>query len=139
MNNLQRERIAIFRADGESYSRIADALGLSVNTVKSYCRRNNMGGNLAEAAQKAATSQVFCTQCGKELNQMPCKKALKFCCNECRVKWWNAHLDKVNKKAIYSFICANCGKPFTAYGNSSRKYCSHLCYVNDRFKDGETA
>lgn len=138
MNRLQKERIALLRASGESYTRIADALGLSINTVKSYCRRNNLGGSLAEAAPKAAVSQVFCKQCGKELHQIPGKKALKFCCKDCRVKWWNTHPDKVNKKAIYSFTCAHCGKLFTAYGNSGRKYCSHECYVNDRFKGGET-
>ena len=42
---LAKERIALLRAEGKSYTKIADTLGLSINTVKSYCRRNNLGGN----------------------------------------------------------------------------------------------
>ena len=30
-----------------------------------------------------------------------------------------------------------CGKPFTVYGNSKRKYCSHECYIRNRFKGGD--
>ncbi|RXM53885.1 RNA polymerase subunit sigma-70, partial [Clostridium tetani] len=26
-----------------------------------------------------------------------------------------------------------CGKEFSAYGNKNRKYCSHNCYIRDRF------
>ena len=137
MNSLQKERIALLRTSGESYNRIADILGLSVNTVKSHCRRNNLGSNLYPTTPKQTTGQVFCKQCGKELIQIPHKKSLKFCSNECRVKWWNSHPDKVNKKAIYSFTCVHCKKTFTAYGNSSRKYCSHQCYISDRFRGSE--
>lgn len=136
MNSLQKDRISILRVSGESYNSIADALGISVNTVKSYCRRNNLTCNTSTVTTKTSISQVFCKQCGKELPQIPHKKPLKFCSDECRVKWWNTHPDKVNKKAIYSFSCAYCKKAFTAYGNSGRKYCSHKCYINDRFKGG---
>lgn len=138
MNSIQKERIALLRVGGESYARIAGILGLSVNTVKSYCRRNNLSGSMAVTAPKTPIGQAFCRQCGKELSQILGKKTLKFCDDECRVKWWNAHPDKVNKRATYSFTCAHCKKAFTAYGNSGRKYCSHQCYINDRFKGGET-
>lgn len=49
------------------------------------------------------------------------------------MKWWNEHLDRVDKKANYEFVCAYCKKPFTAYGNAHRKYCCHECYIEDRF------
>ena len=136
MNNLQKYRILLLRANGESYNIIADALGLSVNTVKSYCRRNNITCNTSTSTPKNSSNQAFCRQCGKELPQIPHKKPMKFCSDECRVKWWNAHPDKVNKKAIYTFTCAYCQKIFTSYGNSNRKYCSHNCYINGRFKGG---
>ena len=29
--------------------------------------------------------------------------------------------------------CENCGKEFHLYGDSRRKYCSHECYIKDRF------
>lgn len=136
MNDLQRERIVQLRTGGASYNKIASALGISINTVKSFCRRNNLGGNLSIGVLKNIVSQIFCKQCGKELVQVPGRKALKFCSGDCRVKWWNARPDKVNKKAFYSFTCANCNVSFTAYGNSTRKYCSHQCYIHHRFKGG---
>ena len=36
----QKENILQMRADGQGYAKIAEALVLPVNTVKSYCRRN---------------------------------------------------------------------------------------------------
>lgn len=38
-----------------------------------------------------------------------------------------------HENAIYTYICAACGKQFEAYGNNHRKYCSNKCYINDRF------
>lgn len=51
----------------------------------------------------------------------------KFCSDRCRMKWWNSHLDQVQRKANYDFVCPVCKKPFTVYGNANRKYCSHEC------------
>ena len=63
--------------------------------------------------------------CGKEVVQPGGRKEKKFCSDKCRNKWWNSNLDKVNRKANYEFICPHCKKPFSAYGNKNRKYCSH--------------
>ena len=41
--------------------------------------------------------------------------------------------DELKKRAVYDFKCQNCGKPFQAYGNNHRKYCSRKCYINERF------
>ena len=41
--------------------------------------------------------------------------------------------DQINPGNAYEYTCAHCGKPFTAYGNKGRKYCSHECYIADRF------
>ena len=43
MTAAQKQRVEFLRAKGESYAAIADDLGISENTVKSYCRRNNIG------------------------------------------------------------------------------------------------
>jgi len=138
MNQLQKERIAELRSNGAGYGKIADVLGMSVNTVKSYCRRNNLVGHQAESVP-VTINQTYCKQCGAELIQPSGKKQLKFCSDVCRTKWWNSHPEKVNKKAVYSFTCAFCNVSFTAYGNSKRKYCSHGCYLKDRFKVGDQA
>lgn len=30
-------------------------------------------------------------------------------------------------------VCANCGKPILDYARKKRRYCSHECYIRDRF------
>lgn len=132
MNQSQKDRIKELRLDGLGYVKIAQILDLSENTVKSYCKRNNIG---CTAAVKK-TGGNCCRNCGKELVQIPKRKTRKFCSDNCRTAWWNSHTDRVNKKAVYSYKCPNCGREFTAYGNSKRKYCCHSCYISFRFKGG---
>ncbi|MFA5638415.1 MAG: helix-turn-helix domain-containing protein [Anaerovoracaceae bacterium] len=133
MNQLQKEQISRLREDGLGYSKIARTLGLSENTVKSYCKRNNLGGHLAVSASNHDVSQAYCTQCGKPLEQIPGRKTKKFCSTTCCTAWWKAHPEQINQKAVYEFVCAHCGEKFTAYGNKGRKYCTHTCYIADRF------
>ena len=38
-----------------------------------------------------------------------------------------------SEAATYKYTCPYCGKKFTPYGNKKRKYCSHNCYIKDRF------
>ena len=135
MNQQQKEQIAAFRSNGESCAKIAAHLGLSVNTVKSFCRRNigvntkSETKNTAEAAAEIAS----CPQCGSKITQIGGRKPKRFCSDKCRVLWWNSHSENVRRKALYSFTCAACGQEFTAYGNANRRYCSHSCYCKDRF------
>ena len=125
MTNEQQLKIMALRQQGYGYIKIGQIIGISDNTVRSFCRRNEHGENT-----KAA---VFtCKQCGKQIKAMPGRKPRKFCSDSCRVSWWNSHMECVNRKAIYSFNCQHCGKSFSAYGNRSRKYCSHVCYIADR-------
>lgn len=136
MTSEQKQQIHLLREKGYGYATIAEALGLTKNQVSAYCRRNNLSGTKAERTVSSHPDRDCCLCCGKPLTQAPGRKPIKFCSNECRVKWWNSHQDMVNKKAIYSFTCACCGKEFTAYGNTKRKYCSHACYITDRFGPG---
>ena len=134
MTNEQRERIATMRQDGCGYSTIAKAIGLTKDNVKAYCRTHNLAGIKAQSNARITVNTGFCLQCGKPLCQTPGKKKVKFCAADCRQQWWNAHPEQVVRKALYPFTCACCGKYFTAYGNTSRKYCCHSCYITARFK-----
>jgi transposase len=133
MNALQKQNIANMRGKGESYAKIAVALNISENTVKSYCRRNNLGGELGAKKETPAQDSSLCKQCGAKLKQAAGTKTRKFCSAACCSAWWNAHPEEVRQKAVYSYTCAYCGTKFSAYGNSSRKYCSHDCYIKARF------
>ncbi len=131
MTDDQKTMIHNLREQGVGYVRIAKVLGLSENTVKSYCQRNGLN------AKKITTIKLddihVCKFCGKEVKQNPGRKEKKFCNSTCRQLWWNSHLDKVNRKAIYEYECEYCHLPFTAYGNSHRRYCSQLCYLTARY------
>jgi endogenous inhibitor of DNA gyrase (YacG/DUF329 family) len=141
MTEEQKFQITKLRANGYGYIRVAQVLGISENTVKSFCRRNNLTG---KAAVEIPKSQItvdegihLCMCCGVSVEQNPGKKEKKFCSDKCRMNWWNNNLDKVKRKAMYEYTCPHCGKQFTVYGNSHRKYCSHECYVDDRFGGGQ--
>lgn len=126
MTNLQKEKIRQLRGDGFSYSKIATTLGISENTVKSFCRRNDLSGVGRVKATQA--DGVFCCQCGMQLTHTVGAKQKRFCSDNCRMSWWNTHPEAVSRKAIYSFTCLHCGDVFKSYGNKERKYCSSACY-----------
>lgn len=137
MNTEQKEQIRNLRSSGYGYATVAEALGLTKNQVSAYCRRNHLSGNLSESHPDESPNVNRCHCCRKPLKQLPGRKKVKFCSDSCRLKWWNVHSDQINRKAIYSFTCAHCGKTFTANGNRHRKYCSHACYIADRFKGND--
>lgn len=124
MTDEQKQQIIAMRRDGAGYGSIANQLGLSINTVKSFCRRHSLA---------APPTDSLCEQCGRPIAQNPGRKRKRFCCDACRNKWWNSHLDLVKRKAVYTFTCLACGKKFTVYGNSHRKFCSHACCIAYRF------
>lgn len=43
----------------------------------------------------------------------------------------------INQDCEESIRCPHCGKEFHIYGDKRRKYCSHECYIADRFKGGD--
>ena len=137
MTPIQKSSIALLRTDGYSYGEIAGRLDVSRDAAISFCRRRGI-----QQVRKRATASIqkiteenltVCRECGALLKQQEGMKRRIFCCKDCRVKWWNSHPEQLNKKALYSFTCARCGKTFTAYGNKSRKYCCHECYIAERF------
>lgn len=48
MTNEQKLQIAAYRKTGMGYKQIAKELDLSVNSVKSYCRRNGLSSEALE-------------------------------------------------------------------------------------------
>ena len=133
MTDAQRVQIRNLRAAGLGYKKIAEQMGMSPNTVKTYCQRHDLGGNQAMQKQNTDGELHVCYYCGVVVEQNPGRKEKKFCSDSCRNKWWNGRLHQVKKKAFYEYECAYCKKSFIAYGNAKRKYCSHECFVADKF------
>jgi DNA-binding CsgD family transcriptional regulator len=131
MNTIQKEQITTLRTQGLGYKRVAKALGLSLDTVKSYCRSNNLTG-----VRSSVQQPVSCRECGRALIQPEKKKPLKFCQESCRIAWWKKNRSQMNRKTAQSLECQGCKKSFLAYEHEARKYCSHACYITTRFKGG---
>jgi len=126
------------RIKGEGYRSIASHLGLTRDTVRNFCRQNSLSGYAAVVAinvQEQIETGYACMFCGKKIIQHKSGRRKKFCSDICRREWWKRHPEKVDKKdsAIYKVTCSRCGKEFESYGNENRKYCSHNCYIKDRF------
>jgi len=124
MTGNQKEKINQLREEGLGYLRIAKELGISENTVKSYCRRMER--------TEVTASQPVCEQCGKpiDVSKRPGKR---FCSDRCRMRWWNSH---PSKPGAHSGHCSFCGREFTMRRKGERKYCSHACYIDDRYHGG---
>ncbi|MGJ9482084.1 helix-turn-helix domain-containing protein [Actinotignum sp. GS-2025e] len=127
-SEITRERVVELRRRGDSYGQIATSLGMSRNTVKSICRRADITTAPAARCEPATT----CEHCNGHIEAAIVGR--RFCCDACRLAWWHAHPERLDRRAIYTFICRACGQTFTAYGNKHRKYCSHPCYIRHRFK-----
>lgn len=139
MNSIEREQIITLRTAGQSYTRIADALGISVNSVKSFCRRNALSGCTGSSVKhikaEAPLGATACEQYGCPVQQTPGRKHKRFCSDVCRTAWWNAHRTQVRRKTTRTFCCARCGMQFSRYGVTRRSFCSRSCASAARKKE----
>lgn len=136
MDGYQKEQIRSLRSEGRSYAEIARQVEVSRDAVISFCRRNGLQEIKAPVRIPMPEHTDGCRECGNPLVQVEGMKRRVFCSKECRIKWWKEHPERLNQKAVYQYTCPHCGKPFSAYGNAKRKYCSHTCYIADRFGGG---
>ena len=125
MTNAQRRSVRELRREGYGYKKIANELGISVNTVRAFCTRNDI--------KRSTSDKQFCKECGKEVPQTPGRRRRLFCSDMCRRKYWSYHRNEMN--GANEFVCARCGKKFRVYGTTTRKYCSIDCYIQARFYD----
>ena len=131
------EQVRSLREAGYSYSQIATVLEVPKNSVKSYC--NRFGIRLGtEDVNSDGDNALHCKQCGRVMEYDHQSARRRFCSNECRMRWWNAHRHLVNSKVSQKTVCANCGKVFRSYPGEHRKYCCNGCYIEDRFRSGNT-
>ena len=86
MTVKQLEQIAALRQCNYPYSFISRELGLSINTVKSICRRKGLettGPRKTKAEKEAA---MICKNCHKPM-PMTIRRDALFCSDRCRTEW----------------------------------------------------
>ena len=127
MTDEQKQQIIALRRMGQDMAGDAAQLQLSINTVKSFCRRHSL---------VAKSEASVCEQCGKPIEQNPGRKRKRFCCDDCRNKWWNAHLELVKRKGSLHIYLSGLPKGRNSWSTATAigKFCSHACYIAYRFR-----
>ena len=128
MKPEQKNMIQDLRNSGCGYKEISEQLQISINTVKSYCKRHE----LTRMGKRNSGSVRFCLQCGTEIKQEQHRKTKKFCSDRCRMIWWREHSSLLRTPSKQTFICPVCHEAFSAYSSTKQKYCSRLCYARSR-------
>lgn len=126
MKVTERDEINRLRSLGYGHIKIAQQLGLSENSVKSFCRRHPL-----QTAEPRRQAKGTCPQCGAKVDSRR-----RFCSDACRTAWWNAHREHPNGKGQAGFICQYCTKSFAGYPAQNPKYCCHACYIAARYGKG---
>ena len=127
MTKEQKILVLHYREQHMTYRQIGEKLGLSPDTVKTFCRRKR-----AQSERTEESVQAQCRNCGAPVHLLPGRRERLFCSPACRTAYWRKH-NLLGKDPRY---CAGCGALLTG-GSASRKYCSHACYIRHRF--GSTA
>lgn len=96
MTQSEKKQIIDLQFRGFGYKKIAAEAGLSVNTVKTYCRRHPAD---AQAGR--------CANCGEPLQQRPHKRKKRFCSDACRMNWWKTHPKNGNATFCTSILAKN--------------------------------
>ena len=138
MTQIQAAQIRELRLRGAGYKSIATMTGLTRDIVRNYCKSHGLDGlcsDLTVNMKEQMERGKVCWYCGRPLLQPHTGRRKKFCSDSCRRAWWksNPEATKRSESAYYHLMCACCGTEFVSYGNRSRKYCSHECYIRDRF------
>jgi endogenous inhibitor of DNA gyrase (YacG/DUF329 family) len=69
-----------------------------------------------------------CPNCGRRFEKPKGKGGYqRFCCGDCRKKYWKDHWHIARHGVVSRFVCKNCGKEFESYGKNPRKFCGDKC------------
>lgn len=117
MTKQQKQIIAELRESGVPISSISEQLGISANTIKSYCQRHGI-----LPLNKPRRNIRFCLQCHIEIPQTPHRKEKKFCCDKCRQLWWTRHSAIIQRRSQIKLTCPVCGRTFQSNKSKHRKF-----------------
>jgi uncharacterized protein YjcR len=93
MINSDKDKIRQLRLEGIGYKGIAASLGISRDSVRSFCKHNGLEGNSSVVSlnyQENKNRNKICTNCGKPLKQKRLGRNKRFCSDKCRHSWWHS-------------------------------------------------
>lgn len=123
----QKRAICTLREHGKTYDAIAESIGISPNTVRSFWRRN-----CAIHSRPQEPQPGHCKNCGSSLGGRHSAGRKIFCSDKCRYDWWNEY----RRNQPYNLICKQCGKTFISFGNQKKAFCGRDCYNLSRQQKG---
>ena len=123
----QKQAILVLRENGKTYDAIAELIGASPNTVRSFWRRN-----CAIRVKPKKLQPGCCKNCGAPLGKAKGAKRKVFCSDQCRYDWWNRY----RRSQPYRLVCKQCGKSFISFGNQKKAFCGRECYNLSRKPKG---
>ena len=133
MTEAEKTRLVQYREQGKGCAEIARLMNLSVNTVKSFLRRNKVHIDSVQITLPLPAKKDMhtgrCRQCGIAISQSEHSREKLFCSDKCRLQWWHEH--RGDSKRAVERICPECSKVFST--DRTQKYCSHECYILARF------
>ena len=92
MTESYKRKIEELWLQGYGSTKIADKLGINVNTVKSFCRRHGLAGDRQQEKINnldIVVKEPRCKCCGSSIAWKSGRKKKFFCSDSCRMKWWN--------------------------------------------------
>lgn len=131
----QKKQILQMAADGVGYRETTKCVLASKQDIIDY--RNELvetGWTPREEDTDAEWKENSCLWCGNEYQTASTGRKRKFCTDQCRRKYYMLY--PVTPRS--STQCAYCGKVFEMI-NSKQKFCSHECYIKNRFWSREDA
>ena len=97
MTASQLKCIQELRQLNYSYQFIADQLSLSINTVKSICRRKGFPAEGQRKTKSEKSTANLCKNCHRPLS-VRVRKGTEFCSEACRIAWWASNRKVVEKQ-----------------------------------------
>lgn len=76
MTTEEKNKIIDLKNKGYGYKKISTELNISIGSIR----------NVLKVSLKLNT----CLHCGRKLTFVPGKKKKRFCCNQCRYRYWNS-------------------------------------------------
>lgn len=142
MTDLQKQKVTEMRESGCTYADISAALSLPIGTIKAYFSRNPTSKTVSPALDipheiSEKPMDNCCKYCGEPLVNTPGHRQKTFCSAVCQRKFWQEHRDLMRHPSFVVTTCPACGHIFSDYAGHKRKYCSHTCYIEARYRKGD--